>query len=54
MTQRFPLTAFLCDLIRVQTGKTTLAEVRAKWPEYRSAGLTEQHAKNYAKIMGAG
>lgn len=48
---RFPLTTFLADLIRVQMGKATLADLRARWPEHRDAGVRQDWAAAYGKLM---
>lgn len=46
----FPLTKFLCDVIRMDMGKLTKAQIRAKWQAKEYHGVNPDYAK---WIMGS-
>lgn len=49
-----PLTAFLCDLIRVQLGKLSIGDVQHDWRRGRYSGVSPQHRDGYLRLMGFG
>lgn len=54
MTDKFPLTAYLCALIDVAEGRATKASVRDRWKAGEFKGVRQDWATEYAARFGIG
>ena len=48
----FPLTIFLCDLIRFDMGTLTANDIRNRWKAGDYRGVSNTHATAYAREFG--
>lgn len=49
MQHDFPLTALLCDVIRMNMGKLTRQDLRAKWQNGSYRGVNPAYARWYVE-----
>ena len=48
------LTAYISDLVSYTDGQITATEIRRRWRAGRYPGVSDKHAKGYAKMHGIG